>query len=106
MAVLKALGPSFAPNVIASRVGILGTDNKRASVRRGAPVSIRAEVERAGLTVEETAFRVGVSRRTIYTLLETGELPSYVIGRARRIPTDAVEELISSRTTTRWSAAG
>lgn len=46
------------------------------------------------VTVTEAANRLAVSRRTIERLIASGDLRSTVIGRARRIPEDAITDLI------------
>ncbi|MDT3444276.1 helix-turn-helix domain-containing protein [Pseudofrankia sp. BMG5.37] len=42
------------------------------------------------LTPAEAAEQLGLGRSTVYELLATGELESICIGRARRIPHDAL----------------
>ena len=49
------------------------------------------------LTVPETAERFRASRRTVTTLIATGELKSIRIGRLRRVPEAEVERFISAR---------
>lgn len=46
---------------------------------------------------ERAAKRLDVSRTTVYKLMETGELRSIKIGRARRIPEAAIVEFIESQ---------
>jgi len=48
------------------------------------------------LTPEETARRLHVSLRTIHRMIKTGELPSTVIRRCRRIPQTALAEIEST----------
>lgn len=47
------------------------------------------------LTPGEVAETLGVNRSTIYALLRDGAFPSVFIGRARRIPLQAIEEWIA-----------
>ncbi len=47
------------------------------------------------LTVVEAALVMGVSRALLYQKVMTGEIPSIKIGRARRIPTAAIDEFIA-----------
>lgn len=46
------------------------------------------------LTVEDAAQALALGRTKIYELLETGTLRSVKIGRARRIPVDALHEFV------------
>lgn len=46
------------------------------------------------LTVEQAADALAVGRSTVYQLLEAGALRSVRIGRCRRIPVDALDELV------------
>jgi len=50
------------------------------------------------LTVEEAARRLGLGRTTVYGLIRDGELHSVRIGRARRIPAEALTDLVQRRT--------
>jgi excisionase family DNA binding protein len=46
------------------------------------------------LTVEDAADALAVSRAHLYTLLNTGEIPSVKIGRARRVPADQLRRFV------------
>ena len=46
--------------------------------------------ERLLLTIPETTRRLNVGRTKTYELITSGELESVTIGRARRVPADAV----------------
>ena len=46
------------------------------------------------LTVPEVMARLKISRSTVYDLIRTRQLASITIGRARRIPTHALNALI------------
>jgi excisionase family DNA binding protein len=50
-------------------------------------------------TVPEAMRRLGISKTTIFRLLGEGELESMQIGRARRIPADAIDTYITRNTT-------
>ncbi|PRW61675.1 helix-turn-helix domain-containing protein [Actinopolyspora mortivallis] len=50
------------------------------------------------LTVEQAAQRLAIGRTRMFQLLRTGEVASVRIGRARRIPTDALESYIDRLT--------
>jgi excisionase family DNA binding protein len=46
------------------------------------------------LTVEEAAKRLGMGRSFVYELVLKGELGSVRLGRARRIPVEAVDAFV------------
>ncbi|WP_424568894.1 helix-turn-helix domain-containing protein [Streptomyces sp. CH-036] len=46
------------------------------------------------LTVPEVMARLKLGRSTVYDLIRSRRLTSITIGRARRIPTDAVRDFI------------
>ncbi len=48
-------------------------------------------------TATEAAEMLGLSRSYLYEIMATGELPSITLGRARRIPRQALEELVVKR---------
>jgi excisionase family DNA binding protein len=56
-----------------------------------------AQHRQACLTPEEAAHLLGVGRTTLYGLLGRGELSSFTIGRARRIPVTSLERFIGER---------
>lgn len=47
------------------------------------------------LTPQEAADALGINRSTLYLLIMSGELPSFKIGRCRRIPIKALEAWIA-----------
>jgi excisionase family DNA binding protein len=49
------------------------------------------------MTVREAAEFLGLSRSTVYELMESGELSFAKIRKSRRIPRKAVTELAASR---------
>jgi excisionase family DNA binding protein len=51
-------------------------------------------MERLLLTAQEAAQALGVSRTKIYDLMRSGRLRSVKIGGSRRIPVDALAELV------------
>lgn len=57
------------------------------------------------LTIEQAADRLAIRRTSLYRLLDSGELESVHIGRARRIPEDAVDRFIESLRTKQESCA-
>jgi excisionase family DNA binding protein len=56
------------------------------------------EGEKTLLTVTEAAQRLSLGRGTTYQLVQRGELPVVRIGRAVRVPVQALEEWIAART--------
>ena len=46
------------------------------------------------LTVPEVMARLKISRSTVYDLIRTRRLASFTIGRARRIPANALNALV------------
>ena len=52
-------------------------------------------VERATLTVEETAVMLGISRNTAFRAVQKGEIPSVRIGRRILIPRDVMLLLLA-----------
>jgi len=49
------------------------------------------------LTPEEAAEMLRLGRVTVYKLIQTGELASITIGKARRIPRRALDDYIAKR---------
>lgn len=50
--------------------------------------------DRLLLRVEEAAELVGLGRSKVYELVQSGELESVTVGRARRIPRAAVDAFV------------
>jgi excisionase family DNA binding protein len=46
------------------------------------------------LTVEEAARRLSISRRSLYDLLERGELADIKVGRSRRVVAESIREYV------------
>jgi excisionase family DNA binding protein len=55
------------------------------------------------LTVEQAAELLSLSRTTLYTLMDAGELKYKRIGRARRIPRAELERFAASELTGGWA---
>ncbi|MCI2423958.1 helix-turn-helix domain-containing protein [Saccharopolyspora sp. K220] len=51
------------------------------------------------LTVEQAAHRLSLSRTTMFRLLKQGQITSIRIGKARRIPAEALDTYINHLTT-------
>lgn len=49
------------------------------------------------LSVPEAMSALRISRSKLYDLIRSGELPSFTIGRARRIPADSLRAFIDHR---------
>ncbi len=47
-------------------------------------------------TVNETAVALGVSRRTVYSMMERGELQWVQVGGRRKVPAGEIERLTGS----------
>ncbi|WP_017972913.1 excisionase family DNA-binding protein [Actinopolyspora halophila] len=56
------------------------------------------------LTVEQAAHRLAIGRTHMFQLLRNGEIASVRIGRARRIPTDALDAYIDRLTAEQHAA--
>lgn len=52
-------------------------------------------MDRLLLTIVEAAALLGVGRTTLYELLSRGELTAVRIGRARRVPREAVDAYVA-----------
>jgi excisionase family DNA binding protein len=50
--------------------------------------------ERILLTVREAADRLGIGRSTAYELIASGRLETVHIGRACRVPVDAIDRFV------------
>lgn len=50
------------------------------------------------MTIPEAARRLSLGRATTYRLVQRGELPSVRIGRAVRVPAQALEAWVVART--------
>jgi excisionase family DNA binding protein len=55
------------------------------------------EHQRGCLTVLEAARWIGISRAKLYELLGAGELRSFTVGRARRIPLTELVRFVEQR---------
>ena len=50
---------------------------------------------RATLTVREVADQLQLAPTTVYRLIQRREIPAVRVGGSRRIPTDALQQLLS-----------
>lgn len=55
------------------------------------------------ITVEEVAKQLGVSRTTVYEVMDRGELPYVKIGRSRRVSQQAINSYIEANTKGGWA---
>ncbi len=49
------------------------------------------------ISVEECADSLGISRQTVYTLMETAGLPSVHFGKARKVPVAQLKDWLNAR---------
>ena len=61
------------------------------------PQDSAANAARLLLTVPETAQVLGLGRTKIYELINDGELEAIHVGRAVRIPTEAISEFVQRK---------
>jgi len=47
------------------------------------------------LTPEQAATRLGIGRTKTFELIKRGDLASVKVGRARRVPTEALDEFVA-----------
>lgn len=55
------------------------------------------DTDRTCLNVTDAAAELGVSRAHVYVLMKSGELPSLLIGRRRKIRAAAISEYLQRR---------
>jgi excisionase family DNA binding protein len=58
---------------------------------------VRAVSDRLTCTVEEAARLLGISRTLAYRLVQSGQLPSFKVGKRRLVPVAAVETFIADQ---------
>jgi excisionase family DNA binding protein len=51
-------------------------------------------MSQVALTINEVADQLRVGRTTVYRLVRSGELPSFRIGRSRRISLDSLQAYV------------
>jgi excisionase family DNA binding protein len=54
-------------------------------------------VERRAYRVADVARQLSLSERATWRLIRTGELSSFLIGRSRRVSSDAIDAFIASK---------
>lgn len=69
-----------------------------------AEISILEREERTFYTVASLARRLDLGQRTIRNYVESGEIPSYKFGRARRIDPQDVDSWLARRRSDRKAA--
>ena len=70
------------------------TNKKGAAAKQNPKLPTTHDDSRLAVTMREAADLLAVSERTIWTMCNSGELPSVLIVRCRRIPMDALRRLI------------
>ena len=85
-------------SVARTKAVTMGSSEKHTHVENQ-PQALDSIVEQNRLVLKpmEVAAALGVSRRTIYEMLATGEIPSIRIGRNIRISRKALENWIANR---------
>ena len=53
--------------------------------------------ERFTLSPQQSANMLGISKKTLQPLIDSGELPSFLVGTRRLIARDALEEMVRKR---------
>ncbi len=61
-------------------------------------MATQSAVLRSLLPIPAAAEALGISRSTLYGLMDRGELEYVKVGRARRIPAAAIERFVSRNT--------
>jgi len=87
--------PSNPPNFFfRTRLSTLLSTGLSTSARNDEPMPTGANVEKMLLTPADAAVALSVSRTTVYELMNRGQLRSIKLGTCRRIPVEAVRELV------------
>ena len=53
--------------------------------------------KRLAVTVEEAAEMLSISRSGLYQMISSGEIPSFTIGRSRRVPVQALQSFVEKQ---------
>jgi excisionase family DNA binding protein len=61
------------------------------------------QIDRLSYSILEVAKTLGVSSRTVHSLIKRGEIPHFRVGQRVLIPADALREFIALRTKTEKS---
>lgn len=56
--------------------------------------SVIVQMEPLAVSVEEAAALLSLGRTTVYELLNAGEIPSFRVGKARRVPIEGLREWV------------
>jgi excisionase family DNA binding protein len=70
--------------------------------RRGSCDQSPTVVRKVLLRPEEAAYALGIGRTLVYALIGSCEIESVLIGRARRIPVEAVEAYVARLCGEQW----
>jgi excisionase family DNA binding protein len=60
--------------------------------------AMQNQIDRLSFSVLEVAKTLGVSSRTVHSLVKRGDIPHFRIGQRVLIPADALREFIAERT--------
>jgi len=74
----------------------MGTPNKKGAARQGTPpkVSSTHDDSRMAFSMREVADAIGMSERSIWSLIASGRLRAIKLGRSVRIPRESLAELL------------
>jgi excisionase family DNA binding protein len=61
------------------------------------------QIDRHSYSILEVAKTLGVSSRTVHSLIKRGELPHFRVGQRVLIPAEALRDFIAQRTKTEKS---
>ena len=65
--------------------------------------SMKNQIDRLSYSIFEVAKTLGVSSRTVHSLIKRGEIPHFRVGQRVLIPADGLREFIALRTKTEKS---
>jgi excisionase family DNA binding protein len=82
----------------------VGDWHRARRIRTVKKLQLKDDVERHAYRTREVAAKLSVSKRPVDEMIATGELPSFKIGRCRRVSDEALRRFVSDREglVTRW----
>lgn len=74
----------------------------RGSAHENPVINVTLQVDdRRVLTVPEAAYRLGISRSKLYQFIAASEIRTIHIGRLCKVPVEAIDDFLASRSTNR-----